>query len=130
MLPALLVSQACGQNLSVTIFGSKQNTMSIAIITGSAGLIGPEAALCVAALGLRVVGIDNDMRPYFFGEDASTARNTKRVESRPGRIYTHAPIDIRDRDSVCRLSKRYASGSAVVIHTDCNRDLSVAEVAA
>ena len=46
--------------------------MSIAIITGSAGLIGAEAARFFADRGLDVVGIDNDMRRLFFGDDAST----------------------------------------------------------
>ena len=35
--------------------------MSIAIVTGSAGLIGAEAARRFAANGLTVVGVDNDM---------------------------------------------------------------------
>ena len=36
--------------------------MSVAIVTGSAGLIGSEAASYFAGLGMDVVGIDNDMR--------------------------------------------------------------------
>src|SRR5687767_2057540 len=40
--------------------------MSIALITGSAGLIGSEAACFFAAQGLDVVGIDNNLRQYFF----------------------------------------------------------------
>ena len=52
--------------------------MSIAIVTGSAGLIGSEAARHFATQGLTVVGIDNDMRSEFFGAEASTQwqRNT------------------------------------------------------
>ncbi len=46
--------------------------MSIAIVTGSAGLIGSEAARFFARLGMDVVGIDNDLRSHFFGEAAST----------------------------------------------------------
>ena len=46
--------------------------MSVAVITGSAGLIGAEAARQFAGKGLTVVGIDNDMRRRFFGDDAST----------------------------------------------------------
>ena len=44
--------------------------MSVAIITGSAGLIGSEATRHFAEQGLDVVGIDNDMRKHFFGEEA------------------------------------------------------------
>ena len=47
--------------------------MSIAIITGSAGLIGSEASTFFADIGFDVVGIDNDMRRIFFGDEASTA---------------------------------------------------------
>ena len=42
--------------------------MSIALITGSAGLIGAEAARFFTDKGLDVVGIDNDMRRLFFGD--------------------------------------------------------------
>ena len=47
--------------------------VSVALVTGSGGLIGSEAVRHFAGLGLDVVGIDNDMRRYFFGEDGSTA---------------------------------------------------------
>jgi len=40
--------------------------MSVAIITGSAGLVGSEAVAFFASLGLDVVGIDNGMRAEFF----------------------------------------------------------------
>jgi CDP-paratose 2-epimerase len=42
--------------------------MSIAIVTGSAGLIGAEASRFFTDKGLDVVGIDNDMRRLFFGD--------------------------------------------------------------
>ena len=45
--------------------------MAVAVITGSAGLIGAEAARFFAGKGLDIVGIDNDMRRQFFGEEAS-----------------------------------------------------------
>ena len=47
--------------------------MSVVIVTGSAGLIGSEASRYFADKGFDVVGIDNNMRKYFFGEDGSTA---------------------------------------------------------
>ena len=46
--------------------------MDVALVTGSAGLIGAEAVRYFSRMGLRVVGIDNDMRKQFFGDDAST----------------------------------------------------------
>lgn len=47
--------------------------MSLAIVTGSAGLIGSETCRRFAAAGFDVVGIDNDMRAEFFGPAATTA---------------------------------------------------------
>ncbi len=47
--------------------------MKIAIVTGSSGLIGSEAAKFFHQKGFFIVGIDNDMRKYFFGPEASTA---------------------------------------------------------
>ena len=47
--------------------------MKIAIITGSAGLVGSESALLFHEKGYRIVGIDNDLRARFFGQGASTA---------------------------------------------------------
>ena len=72
--------------------------MSVALVTGSAGLIGSEAVRHFAGLGLDVVGIDNDMRRYFFGADGSTAWSLLRLTSDLGDAYTHFDVDIRDRD--------------------------------
>ena len=91
--------------------------MSIALITGSAGLIGSEAALHFAERGFDVVGVDNDMRRVFFGEDASTAWNRGQLERRLGGRYTHNDIDIRDQDALARLFQRYGSAIELVIHT-------------
>src|SRR5215208_5798921 len=74
--------------------------LSVAIITGSGGLIGSEAACHFGALGYDVVGIDNDMRRTFFGPEASTHWNRSRVESELGGAYIHHDLDIRARDSV------------------------------
>lgn len=89
--------------------------MAVAIITGSAGLIGSEAVRHFAGLGMSVVGIDNDMRAKFFGADASTAWNLKQLVSEvPG--YVHHDFDIRDRGAVERLFTHYGSTIELVIH--------------
>ena len=51
--------------------------MDVAIITGAAGLVGSESARFFLRNGYHVVGIDNDMRRYFFGEEGSTRINWK-----------------------------------------------------
>ena len=91
--------------------------MSVALVTGSAGLIGSEAVDSLVARGYDVVGIDNDMRRRFFGEDASTAWQRSELERRHGRHYVHEAIDIRDADAVMALLARYGNSVSVIIHT-------------
>lgn len=91
--------------------------MSVAIITGSGGLIGSEASRHFAGLGLDVVGIDNDMRQVFFGPEASTATNVSRLESDLGTSYRHHHLDIRDREGIDRLFRSLAADIALVVHT-------------
>jgi CDP-paratose 2-epimerase len=90
--------------------------MSIAIVTGSAGLIGAEAVRQFAAKGLTVVGIDNDMRRTFFGADASTRWSRSRLE-RQVAGYRHVETDIRDEPALRRVFSFYGRDIAVVIHT-------------
>jgi CDP-paratose 2-epimerase len=89
--------------------------MDVAIVTGSAGLIGSEAARFFADQGLRIVGIDNNMRKRFFGADASTAWNRERLQVSV-RGYVHVDADIRDDGAMERVFRRYAGSIATVIH--------------
>ena len=90
--------------------------MSVAIITGSAGLVGSEAVAYFSSLGMDVTGIDNGMRAAFFGEEASTNWVRDRlIEKIP--TYHHHELDIRDTEGVSRLFDRYRSDIALVIHT-------------
>lgn len=91
--------------------------MSVAIITGSAGLIGSEATTFFAEQGLDVVGIDNDMRRVFFGEDASTTWNRQRLEKTLGTQYTHLEADIRDNETITQIFRKYADNIVLIIHT-------------
>jgi CDP-paratose 2-epimerase len=91
--------------------------MSIAIITGSAGLIGSEAARYFAGRGMHVVGVDNDMRKRFFGAEASTARQADRLRNELGNDYQHVESDIRDGDAIDRLFKLYGDEISLVVHT-------------
>lgn len=90
--------------------------MSVAIITGSTGLIGSEAVRHFAALGVEIVGIDNDMRRVFFGEEASTAWVRERLK-REVHLYTHYDTDVRDQAEISRLFERYGKAITLVIHT-------------
>jgi len=90
--------------------------MSVAIVTGSAGLIGSETCQRFHAEGLEIAGLDNDMRARFFGSEASTAPTRKLLESKL-KGYTHADIDIRDFEAVKRIFERYGTAVKVVVHT-------------
>ena len=90
--------------------------MSVAVITGSSGLIGSEAAIYFGALGLDVVGIDNDMRRVFFGADASTDWNRQRVQQALGRSYVHHDLDIRDREAILDIFRHHGGAVQLVIH--------------
>jgi CDP-paratose 2-epimerase len=91
--------------------------MTVALITGSAGLIGSEAAAHFAGLGLDVVGIDNDLRRHFFGDEASTRWQRRRLKRELGGRYRHCAADIRDGDFIDRLFKKYGKDVGLVIHT-------------
>jgi len=70
-----------------------------ALITGSGGLIGSECVRQFSAEGWDVVGIDNDMRRQFFGEQGTTHPVVRELQTTLPR-YRHLPIDIRDRQAV------------------------------
>src|SRR5437764_3356473 len=73
-----------------------------AIVTGSGGLIGSQCARMLAGQGWDVLGIDNDLRQFFFGASGSTAGNVHSlVEELPK--YRHVNLDIRDREAIRTL---------------------------
>ena len=45
--------------------------MSIILITGSSGLVGSESVDFFSEKGFDVIGIDNNLRKFFFGSKAS-----------------------------------------------------------
>jgi CDP-paratose 2-epimerase len=90
--------------------------MSIAVITGSSGLVGSEAATYFASLGFDVIGIDNGMREVFFGPSASTRWMTEKLQKELRR-YTHYNLDIRDASTINRVFAKYSTDIELIIHT-------------
>lgn len=90
--------------------------MSVALVTGSAGLIGSETVRKFHSEGFDVVGIDNDMRAYFFGQEGSTAPCRMKLEESLQR-YQHHAIDIRDAHCVEAIFQRYGADIKVIVHT-------------
>src|SRR6476659_10653630 len=90
--------------------------MGIAIVTGATGLVGAHAVEQFHALGLDVVGIDNDMRRSFFPGITSAEPIRAQLESSLAR-YRHLDLDIRDEAALNGLFTRYGKDISVVIHT-------------
>jgi len=85
-----------------------------ALITGSGGLIGSECVRQLSAEGWEVVGIDNDMRRQFFGEQGTTQPVVQELRATLPH-YRHLPIDIRDRQAVRQVF--HAERPQFIIHT-------------
>ena len=85
-----------------------------AIVTGSGGLIGSECVRLLCENGWNVVGIDNDMRQWFFGPQGSTRAVIQNLTGQHPR-YTHCSLDIRDRNAVRDLFLRERPD--FIIHT-------------
>jgi len=89
--------------------------MSVAIITGSAGLIGSEAVEFFSSKFDTIIGIDNNMRAYFFGDDGSTEWNNNRLQEKISN-YKHYKIDIRNYEAIEQLFKEYSNDISLIVH--------------
>lgn len=87
----------------------------IALITGSSGLIGSQAVEFFIERDFKVVGIDNDMRAYFFGKEASTLEVCIYIQDTFKDKYVHYSVDIRDRQKLEEIFKKHSSD--LIIHT-------------
>jgi len=89
--------------------------MEIALITGSAGLIGAESVRFFSEKGFKIIGIDNNMRRVFFGEEASTEWSRKKLESEI-KNYVHYSEDIRDSTAMEAIFGKYNRDIKLIIH--------------
>ncbi|HEY0089719.1 MAG TPA: NAD-dependent epimerase/dehydratase family protein, partial [Candidatus Lokiarchaeia archaeon] len=85
------------------------------LITGSAGLIGSEAVRFFGKKGFHVVGIDNNMRQYFFGYEASTSGEKGLLEKEFPDNYIHYNTDIRNYEHIKKIFNKY--NFDLIIHT-------------
>ena len=90
--------------------------MAVVIVTGSSGLIGSETVKFFHEKGLHVVGVDNNMRQYFFGAESSTNWNTENLQ-KLGARFSHHASDIRDQVAMEKIFRTYGKDIAAVIHT-------------
>jgi len=85
------------------------------IITGSTGLIGSSASEYFLKKGIKIIGIDNDLRSYFFGKIGSNKWKEKKLKQ--NKLYTHYNIDIRNKIKIFDVLKKYAKQTKAIIHT-------------
>ena len=85
--------------------------MNTIVITGSYGLIGSEVWRFYNSLGFRVIGIDNDMRKYFFGESTKDKSNNNFTN------YIHYDIDIRNYEEITKIFSEYSTDISLIVHT-------------
>jgi CDP-paratose 2-epimerase len=90
--------------------------MNVVIVTGSGGLIGSETVRFFHEKGFKIVGIDNDMRSYYFGLEASTKLNVNKLKNELVN-YSHYNYDIRDYKSIQKIFHEYSTSIVAVIHT-------------
>ncbi len=86
----------------------------VVLVTGSAGLIGSEAVRFFSKKGFKVIGIDKDLRKYFFGPAASTLWNKNKLKKEI-KDYIHLDIDIRDEKEIEDVFKN--NRIDLIIHT-------------
>lgn len=89
--------------------------MKYALVTGSGGLIGSESVEKLCSLGYNVIGVDNDMRSYFFGKNSSTKWNSKRLQNKFSKRFHQYNLDIRNYNRLEKLFK--TTRFEIVIHT-------------
>jgi len=84
------------------------------LVTGSCGLIGSECVRFFSSKGFSVIGIDNNMRKEFFGEEASVEWNKKKLLEEVEN-YRHYDLDIRDSKNIEELFRQ--NQFDLIIHT-------------
>lgn len=87
----------------------------IAIVTGSCGLVGSESVDYLLKKNFKVLGIDNNLRKFFFGNDGDTNWVKKRLSL--NKDYIHFSKDIRNYQDIKKIFKRFNKNIKLIIHT-------------
>ncbi len=89
--------------------------MSIALITGSSGLVGSDTVNFFCEKGFDVIGIDNNFRKFFFGKEGSTIwiRNKNLEKNKKFKSFS---VDIRNYASLEKIFKKNKKNISVIVH--------------
>jgi CDP-paratose 2-epimerase len=88
--------------------------MKTILITGSLGLIGNTCALEFLKSGYKVIGIDNDSRKLYFGDDASVLSNLGVLNNYDN--YEHYSFDITSNVEIESIIQKYQNDIHAVVH--------------
>ncbi len=89
--------------------------MKIALITGSCGLVGSESSIFFSKKGFKIIGIDNNLRKFFFGKDGDINWVKQKLKKNL-KNYSHHNIDIRNFEKLKKIFKKYRRNIKVIIH--------------
>lgn len=89
--------------------------MSLALITGSCGLVGSESSIFFEKKGFDIIGLDNNSRKFFFGKEGDITWIKKRLK-RTLKRYNHNNIDIRNYSALEKIFKKYKKNIKIIIH--------------
>jgi CDP-paratose 2-epimerase len=88
--------------------------MQKVLVTGAGGLIGSAAVSFFCKKDFEVIGIDNNMRAYFFGEKGSVLWNIEALK-KDHKNFIHLTTDIRQHKEVEAVFSKHAFD--LIIHT-------------
>jgi CDP-paratose 2-epimerase len=90
--------------------------MKYIIVTGSSCLVGSEAVNFFHKKKFKIIGIDNNLRQYFFGKIASTNWK-KNYQINNLKNFDYNNIDIRNYTKLEKLFVKYRSKIKCIIHS-------------
>ena len=70
--------------------------MKTVLVTGAGGVVGAATARHYCGNGFRVIGVENNLREYFFGPEASTKDAVAELRTAYPDSFSVVPADIRD----------------------------------
>lgn len=91
--------------------------MKYVLITGCSGLIGSQSVNFFIKKGFKIIGIDNHMRAYFFGDECTTKNTTIDLKKTYKEEFIHYEIDIRNYELLEKIFKQYSKNIEIIIHT-------------